>query len=334
MINTPQNITKLQDARREQKWIRSATTAGYSALARLFPIERRRSGGCGPRRRRRWPVAVASILMLLTLWGGTAKPAIAGSLDSLEDLLAKVPDIYGRERQNALRGLSRYRDIAKAKKQAAENELDARYRNATNAYGPESHEALAIKATYEWLQANDVPPRNPAAIHWMANYAESLTRQQKRVWTPLSQLAKNLAKAGLHDDVAELNDAFHRLEADRDPADNVLVGREFKGYRSTTDGKKLIPLRVKIVGGNDNNFSGTIAKDFMYRGHPVHGMSGRFVGTEVVLQTESVRAFGNKSDHAWTYNGCVIGTSIVGRYAGRDKKGKLKGGVFVLRTRR
>lgn len=105
-------------------------------------------------------------------------------------------------------------------------------------------------------------------------------------------------------------------------------------YRTTTDGKKTISLSVNFAARSDGDeqFVGRLERDFMYRGHPVHNLTGQFIGGNVTIQTGSVLAFGSKSDHAWTYHGCLIGRSIIGRYAGRDKKGKLKGGIFHLRT--
>lgn len=256
--------------------------------------------------------------------------------DQLELLLAQVPDEFARQRDSTVHVLKRYRKFSRTNKVKAINELTVRLRNSTQSTGVASHETLAIRTTLEWLEGDSTPPKNPMATAWIVNYAENIVKQQTGVLKQLTMLANRLKKAGHTDEVNMLIDAFRRLESDRDTSDFLLTGRKFTGYRTSTDGKTLIPLLFEFSAQSlsDSQFVGHVERDFMYRGNPDHHCSGQFEANTVKIQTGSVRAFGSKSDHAWTYSGCLIGRSLIGRYAGIDKKGKPKGGLFIVRTGR
>jgi len=280
------------------------------------------------------PTTIGRLCLVLLMMGGSMCCADNPPQPALEDLLVKIPDEFSPQRDNVEKRLKRYRDFSGANKIAAQKELTVRLNNAAQTTGPESHETLAVQATLDWLNNGGSPPSNADDIMWIVGYAESVAKQQAFVWRHLAILMTKLAKAGHQDEAAMLHTAFLRLEAHHKDSENLLRGRLFKGYRTSTNGKHTISLSVKFseLSDSDEQFVGRLERDFMYKGHPVHNLTGQFVGGNVMIQTGSVLAFGSKSDHAWTYSGCLIGRSLIGRYAGRDKKGKPMGGAFHLRT--
>lgn len=258
------------------------------------------------------------------------------SLSDFERRLREVPDIYASPRDVVLKKLRDYYTWSGTQWLTAESQLQLQLAAVSQATGPASHKTLAVEATLKWLRGAGGPPMDVDAINWMADFAGRIAGGRERVWQSMGPLIRRLNKAARQDDINELLNAFRQLDtvSQSDAAETVLIGREFSGYRVTPDGKHLISIRMRFGKGTDDQFTGRVERDFMYSGHPVHHLAGSFQGVYVRAQTGPVKAFGNKSDHAWTYAGCLIGRTLIGRYSGRNDKGKLKGGVFVVRTGR
>lgn len=263
---------------------------------------------------------------------GTPKVFADDAPETLEECLEKIPDEYAAPRDRVIKTLERYRQTSAKLKASAVNDLDQRLRVAQQQAGPTSHQALAVQATFNWMQFQQAPPKHAAALPWIVSYCERLMRAQTTAWRQLTTLNKLLVKEGHLEEALMLEAAFRRLETPRLLSQNLVSGRTFKGYRTTTNGKKLISILIRLNRGPESPFAGSIERDFMYRGHPVYNIKGQFDGLQVVMQTGSVKSFGNKGDHAWTYTGYLVGRSIVGRFTGHDKKGKRIGGLFHIRS--
>lgn len=277
---------------------------------------------------------VRSFLVGLLVLTGSGSVTADDPPETLEECLERIPDAYTVPRDRVTKTLERYRLKAEKVKATAVADLQRRLQVAVQQAGPTSHQALAIKATYDWMMFRQAPPNHAAALPWIVTYCESIMRAQLSAWKQLTILNKLLVKDGHIEEATMLEAAFRRLETPRLISQNLISGRTFKGYRTTTDGKKLISILVQLNQGPESPVAGSIERDFMYRNHPVYNIQGQIDGLQVILQTGSVKSFGNKGEHAWTYTGYVIGQSIVGRFAGRDKKGKRKGGLFHIRSGR
>lgn len=277
---------------------------------------------------------MALIVLCMVSAAGSTSVIADDSPETLEECLQKIPDEYAAPRDRVIKTLERYRLTSAKLKASAVTDLDQRLGVAVRQAGPNSHQALAVKATFNWMQFREAPPKHAAALPWIVSYCERLMRAQTSAWRQLTTLNKLLVKDGHLEEALMLEAAFRRLETPRLLSENLISGRTFKGYRTTTDGKKLISILVRLNKGADSPFAGSIERDFMYRGHPVHNIQGQFDGRQVIMQTGSVKSFGNKGDHAWTYTGYLVGRSIVGRFTGHDKKGKRIGGLFHIRSGR
>ncbi len=88
-----------------------------------------------------------------------------------------------------------------------------------------------------------------------------------------------------------------------------------------------------MITGDDAQWSGELELDYDIRSNPVLELSGGFSGPYLVAQSGSTKAFGNRGDLPRTYTGTLFGSSIIGRYSGRNAKGKAIAGVFVLHAR-
>lgn len=287
---------------------------------------------------RRW-VAVLVAVLTYSMTGGSAmysdSAAWADEEESrlpLKDLLQKIPEPFASSRDATLRLLKRYEQQRFSQQEAAMSELQKRLATARRINGPTSNQAVAVESTIKWLTGQGAPPNDAAAMAWVVSYADQLVRKRGGFERQLSGLLTRLSRAGHFDEAMTLQGAFHRLETGRSDDEPLVDQRRFKGYRTTTDGKKLISLRFTVDDGTDSQFSGSVERDFMYSGHPVHDLTGVVQGLNVKMQTGSLRVFGNRADNTWSYSGVILGRSIIGRYAGRDKKGKPVGGLFHVRT--
>ncbi|MEZ6127690.1 MAG: hypothetical protein R3C59_03350 [Planctomycetaceae bacterium] len=250
---------------------------------------------------------------------------------SLGQLVDRLPVDYVKLGSRVAKSLVVYEKAVEGRRSAARVELQMRLGSAIRAYGEASHNAIAVAATLDWLNGDGPPPNDVDAIKWIVSYADGIFAEQQKVLKSYSALVRKMTRDGRTTEVGILNAAVRRLEAIPKKDDQVLVGRVFKGYRTTTDGKALIPLLIRIETGTDESFYGKLEKDHMYSGHPVHEATGCCQGTSVNIQTGKLLEFGNNGDHAWTYGGMLFNRTIIGRYAGRDTKGRPKGGVFVVR---
>lgn len=271
------------------------------------------------------------MVLLAILCGAAASEAASDK--SLEDLLEQVPDNYSAARDSVTKRLKAYRRWSESYRATAIRDLNVRYDRAVRTLGPVSHQAIHVKTTFDWLNGTAGPPNDKTAVAWTVNFVEAIVSQQEVVWKPLAILIRDLNKTGNLSEAALLHHAFLGLEAAPRPNGQLLMKRTFRGYRISPDGKKMRRMQFKVSHGDDSQWSGAVELDYGYRTHPVHHLSGNSSGPYLIAQTGATKSFGSRGDRAWSYSASLFGRSLVGRYSGRNSKGRLETGLFMLHSK-
>lgn len=278
-------------------------------------------------------VATASLAMFC---GGSVGFAGQDEEDQgeLESLLEKIPDEYDGPRDKVIGRLKVYRRWAKLHRAQAIQDLNIKYQTAVQAGGTASPQAVHVQAAYDWLNGESDPPQDKDAMAWMAMLVEPMAKKQEVLWKSLASLIRALNEDGHASEAAQLHQAFLGLEATR-PSINgqLLIGRTFRGRRVSPDRKKTRQVQFRMITGDDAQWSGELELDYDIRSNPVFELTGGYSGPYLVAQSGTTKVFGNRGDLPRTYTGTLFGSSIIGRYSGRDAKGKSIAGVFVLHAR-
>ena len=254
---------------------------------------------------------------------------------SLELVLRQVPSGFQANEQRVTKILSKYREQESAIRADLRTQLANLKRSVLQSAGEVigNRKLTQISALENWLKEGGDIPKCDELFPLVVTYAKEISAARSGLGVQTSKLVKQLDRAGYIALTQKIRTAYEDLGGVLDGDRALSNGAVFVGFRKHVNAADPMPVKMTFQKVAMGQVVGRVEKSWMYRGHPIHEMTGRLDGAVLSIQTGKTLALGNKSDGLWRYDAYVIGRTIIGEFKGYGKKRKLSGGYFRLDKR-